>query len=66
MYSGQQIVPTSKSLTKKFNDWRSVFFISKYNYELKKKIAMSYLNGIASYKDLTESYKIPSNTYIQE
>lgn len=40
--------------------------MSKYNYEFKKKIVMSYLNGMGSYKDLAELYKIPSNTCIKE
>ncbi len=38
----------------------------KYNYELKKKIVMSYLNGMGSYKDLEELYKIRSDTCIKE
>ena len=41
-------------------------FMSKYNYEFKKKIVMSYRNGMGSYKDLAELYKIPSNTCIKE
>lgn len=40
--------------------------MSKYNYEFKKKIVMSYLNGMGSYKGLAELYKIPSNTCIKE
>lgn len=40
--------------------------MSKYNYEFKKKIVMSYLNGMGSYKDLAKLYTIPSDTRIQE
>lgn len=40
--------------------------MSKYNYEFKKKIVMSYLNGKGSYAYLAELYQIPSSARIQE
>ncbi len=40
--------------------------MSKYNYEFKKKIVMSYRNGMGSYKDLVKLHKILSDTRIHE
>ena len=41
-------------------------FMSKYNYEFKKKIVMSYRNGMGSYKNLVKLHKMPSDTRIHE
>ena len=38
--------------------------MSKYNYEFKKKVVMSYLNGEGSYAYLAKLYDIPSTTSI--
>ena len=38
--------------------------MSKYKYEFKKKVVMSYLNGEGSYAYLAQLYDIPSTTSI--
>ena len=40
--------------------------MSKYSYEFKKKVVMSYLNGEGGYTYLANFYGIPSKTRIQE
>ena len=40
--------------------------MSKYNYEFKKKIVMSYRNVMGSYKNLVKLHKIPSDMRIHE
>ena len=40
--------------------------MSKYNYEFKKKVVTSYLNGEGGYKYLAKLYGIPSETRIKE
>ena len=39
--------------------------MSKYNYEFKKKVVMSYLNGEGGYDHLAKLYDIPSSTSIE-
>ena len=40
--------------------------MSKYSYEFKKKVVMSYLNGEGGYTYLANFYSIPSKTRIRE
>ena len=40
--------------------------MSKYSYEFKKKVVMSYLNGEGGYTYLANFYNIPSKTRIRE
>lgn len=50
----------------KSNNWRSVFFMSKYSYEFKKKIVLEYLSGKGGPVTLARKYGIPSATRIKE
>ena len=52
MYRPQKVRP--KNLT----FWRSVFFMTKYNFEFKKKVVLEYINENISIRSLAKKYAI--------
>ena len=42
-----------------------VFYMTKYNYELKKQVVKSYLNGEGGYIFISKKYSIPSHVLVE-
>ena len=53
-----------QKLDLKSNDWRSVFFMVKYSFELKKEIVVAYLSGKGGFGSLAKDYGIPNKEQI--
>ena len=61
----KKIVPTPKSQTKKSNFLEVGIFMSKYTFELKKKVVLEYINEYISIRSLAKKYGIKSHNNIE-
>ena len=55
---------TPKSQTKKSNFLEVGIFMTKYNFELKKKVVLEYINENISIRSLAKKYNIKSHNNI--
>lgn len=58
-------VPTPKSQTKKSNFLEVGIFMTKYNFEFKKKVVLEYINENISIRSLAKKYDIKSHNNIE-